>query len=715
MAFYIRKSVKLGPVRFTLSKSGLGTSIGVRGFRVGVRPNGSSYLHAGRHGLYHRQELGQGSTTEDGQVAPPHGLGREQADDILVTRYDTASSRELQPQSRADLLEKLNDSYKSIRLDYMCAAAFLFIAIVGFRASSIAGFTVVGVGIFVTSLVGYREAKRRTVTLTYNFEDGDASHFQSVIAAFNHLASSARIWAVVDSQNISGTHASKLNAGAANLLNEEKVHVGSGSPPWVETNVTLPVLKTRGQTLYLMPDGLLVYDQSGVGFVEYRDVSLEADTTNFIRKQPPNDALVISSTWLHPNKNGGPDRRFADNYKIPVCLFGELRMESSSGMCFYLLTSKHDAPANFVAEFTPLIQQADSGATMTKLSDSEDLHLPAEEGEDWPSIDENWQAPTGNSGTVDGKHYTDFVERVKQLKRERRHDEAISLLLKLVDATESESREAGRGLGVAPWYYEQLAIIYRKEKRYADEVSILERYATQPKAPGVGPAKLAARLEKASALCGSQPAGSSQPEIGADAKADEMIARLSPEAQRIVREMPDGWNLKLLCQVWKDELGESKNLLEHYSERPTEWLAHDDVEWWLTRRKTELDRIQTSFTELMQEDIYSTCVTESSARVRTILFVARNVGKLYRETIAWDANVCAIAGEKPIGSVAAALSSMAEEVLNIFETYPADLGEAIKEIEESLARGEGLAPRAVPVTLVNTDAQFDKVLTSFHM
>lgn len=104
------------------------------------------------------------------------------------------------------------------------------------------------------------------------------------------------------------------------------------------------------------------------------------------------------------------------------------------------------------------------------------------------------------AGAVNGKHYTDHVERVKWLKREKRHEEAIALLLDLVTATERESQVAGKGWGVAPWYYEQLAIIYRKEKRFDDEVAILERYQLQTKAPGAGPSKLAERLEKARAL-----------------------------------------------------------------------------------------------------------------------------------------------------------------------------------------------------------------------
>ena len=51
-------------------------------------------------------------------------------------------------------------------------------------------------------------------------------------------------------------------------------------------------------------------------------------------------------------KNGGPDRRFKDNYEIPVCLYGELKIKSNSGMFFFLMTSKHDSPVNFRKEFS---------------------------------------------------------------------------------------------------------------------------------------------------------------------------------------------------------------------------------------------------------------------------------------------------------------------------------------------------------------------------
>ena len=69
-------------------------------------------------------------------------------------------------------------------------------------------------------------------------------------------------------------------------------------------------------------------------------------------------------------------------------------------------------------------------------------------------------------------HFTDAVDTVKQLKREKRHDEAEKLLLWCIKQAEQED-EVG---DPPPWYYKHLGIVYRKEERYNDEIEIIERY-----------------------------------------------------------------------------------------------------------------------------------------------------------------------------------------------------------------------------------------------
>lgn len=99
---------------------------------------------------------------------------------------------------------------------------------------------------------------------------------------------------------------------------------------------------------------------------------------------------------------------------------------------------------------------------------------------------------------VRGHHFTEYVEEVKSLKRVGRLAELEQLLIELVDATEDENRR--RGGGVAPWYYEQAAKLYRRQRAYNKEVGILERFARQRHAPGAGPDRLRTRLEKARSL-----------------------------------------------------------------------------------------------------------------------------------------------------------------------------------------------------------------------
>jgi hypothetical protein len=65
MGFFLRKSIKFGPLRINLSKSGLGLSGGIKGARISAGPRGPQ-LNVGRKGIYYRKQLGSRT---------PHGGG----------------------------------------------------------------------------------------------------------------------------------------------------------------------------------------------------------------------------------------------------------------------------------------------------------------------------------------------------------------------------------------------------------------------------------------------------------------------------------------------------------------------------------------------------------------------------------------------------------------------------------------------------------------
>jgi uncharacterized protein DUF4236/double zinc ribbon protein len=65
MGWWLRKSVKMGPLRINFSKRGIGMSAGVKGLRVGTGPRGP-YIAGGRGGLYFREPLGRRRSSSRG-------------------------------------------------------------------------------------------------------------------------------------------------------------------------------------------------------------------------------------------------------------------------------------------------------------------------------------------------------------------------------------------------------------------------------------------------------------------------------------------------------------------------------------------------------------------------------------------------------------------------------------------------------------------------
>lgn len=359
MSWYIRKSVKVGLVRFNLSKSGIGASVGIKGFRIGIKPNGKSYVHAGRGGLYYREEFGNNN-----QALVTQSVGDTEF-------YNTAKSRDVKSDYKSDVVNELNKSYNAFRFDYLTGLISILIIVAYYNkfcyvVSDIVFKSILSVlillGIILVVCVARWETKRRRIDLIYEFDGEDSEYYEKIISAFNQIAICDKIWGINSSQYIPETHIRKVNAGAANLVDRTRASIGTGKLPWVNTNITIPLLKASGRSLYFMPDGILVYDALGVAYVNYIDIEIYASTTSFIEDWPTKDANIIYYTWQYANVSGGPDRRFKNNRKIPVCRYGELTINVKGKQLLYIITSKEQAPKDFekaMKDFNKFIAKKD--------------------------------------------------------------------------------------------------------------------------------------------------------------------------------------------------------------------------------------------------------------------------------------------------------------------------------------------------------------------
>jgi hypothetical protein len=86
-------------------------------------------------------------------------------------------------------------------------------------------------------------------------------------------------------------------------------------------------------------------------------LSLNADRAprlrqSFIEEETvPTDAELIGQTWKKANKDGSPDRRFANNYQIPIVNYGDFRLRSPSGLNEAYMISNERLARGFAEAF----------------------------------------------------------------------------------------------------------------------------------------------------------------------------------------------------------------------------------------------------------------------------------------------------------------------------------------------------------------------------
>lgn len=325
MSIYLRKSIKVGPLKFNLSGSGIGVSGGVRGFRVGTGPRGN-YVHMGRHGIYYR--------TAVAKPPGPHSV-RLQAGSTPTPRglvpIDSGSAEEMVHSSSTALLEEIRSKTRlrnhwPIALSIGGLAWLITVMAMPWWASLLM-FTAVAT---LTYHLKHRDELRKTIVLMYNLDQGAETAWQGFQNGFDWLASSQGVWHL-EARGGSGDW--KRNAGASHLVSRSAIRPLKVEPPNIRTNVAVPALLLGRQKLYMLPDRILVFQGSAVGVVGYDQLSLGTSTTRFIESgSVPGDAPVVGSTWQYVNKSGGPDRRFNNNRQLPVLQYGEIHLTSPTGL-----------------------------------------------------------------------------------------------------------------------------------------------------------------------------------------------------------------------------------------------------------------------------------------------------------------------------------------------------------------------------------------------
>src|ERR1035438_9469474 len=130
----------------------------------------------------------------------------------------------------------------------------------------------------------------------------------------------------------------------------------------------VPHLPNRtGGDMYIYP-GFILYraPKQAFALIDSRDVMLRYVSTQFTENDTvPSDSQIIGQTWAKCNKDGSPDRRFRDNYQIPVAHYGNLMFSTSDGLDVRYICSNARLAEEFVKAWTAFQMSFNGGPPKT--------------------------------------------------------------------------------------------------------------------------------------------------------------------------------------------------------------------------------------------------------------------------------------------------------------------------------------------------------------
>ncbi|UVC08964.1 DUF4236 domain-containing protein [Rhizobium sp. TH2] len=171
-----------------------------------------------------------------------------------------------------------------------------------------------------------------TVELSFQASDEAKRVYGDVVRKFSALRNVSKVWDITAEAQVDRVKARSI---ATRSLDRKPARLLMDKSAYIKTDTNTLVFENKnGEDIKILP-GVAVLERAdgALALVDLRDVIVEFDVVNFVEDEVvPSDAHVIRKTWAKVNKDGSPDKRFNDNYEIPVCQYGQLVLTSQTGI-----------------------------------------------------------------------------------------------------------------------------------------------------------------------------------------------------------------------------------------------------------------------------------------------------------------------------------------------------------------------------------------------
>lgn len=360
MGFRFRRSVRLFPgVRLNFSLSGVSVSAGVPGATINIGPRGSR-LTMGLPGTGISYTRNLSSPRPAKRSAPPAEIyleppappepmhpGSESQPGPLVGEIKSAEVASLTSPDLEGLKKLINDAAHQKALlqgDLTEAIADRRRAWRKLRRREQLPLRVLMKSSIPAVRASFEEAEEEALKVSaaimateikveIDLDDQTWSAWAEVKKTFDRLSQTAKLWDVTSSVAVdrfstrSAAHESITRTPVGLRAIVDGIVATSGGGHRFEN--------ANGGDLDIFPGFMLIRDKasSDYALIDLRDLTVETYGCRFIERETvPPDAEIVGHAWHRSNKDGSPDRRFSENFQIPIALYGEIRFRTRNGV-----------------------------------------------------------------------------------------------------------------------------------------------------------------------------------------------------------------------------------------------------------------------------------------------------------------------------------------------------------------------------------------------
>lgn len=176
--------------------------------------------------------------------------------------------------------------------------------------------------------------------------------YGALCSSFEKLMCSDKIWKIT-----SVVETNQVKSWAVNSVARKNASLYLGVFNFLRSEFDIPVFDLGDIKYYLYPKFVIrvntVFDFE---VYPHRIAIIEAKSVAFSEESDiPQDSRVLYHTWQYVNKDGGPDKRFSNNTQLPVCKYSMVSI-SVAGNVEKIMFSNYELAEDFATQYNAYIK-----------------------------------------------------------------------------------------------------------------------------------------------------------------------------------------------------------------------------------------------------------------------------------------------------------------------------------------------------------------------